>query len=112
MTWTEARKHADKQLDGFELELFRKVVSQRMEQFRDGSAAAVDQLAFPLAWMLTMRGPALVRRELDQIKHILPQSVAAYVQSCAGTYTLSAMLLEYANVTNIFEIVDLDVPPE
>ena len=112
MTWTEARKHADKQLDGFELELFQKVVPQRLEQFRDGSATAVDQLAFPLAWMLTMRGAALVRRELEPIKHILPQSVAAFVQSCAGTYTLSAMLLEYANVTNIFEIVDLDVPPE
>ena len=30
MTWTEARKHADKQLDGFELKLFRKVIPQRL----------------------------------------------------------------------------------
>ena len=112
MTWTAARKHADQQIDSLELKLFRNRVPQRLEQFRTGSAAAVDRLAFPLAWMLTARGSAFVRHELEPIKHILPQSVAAYVQGCVGDHTLSSMLLEYADAMNIFGIVGLEVPPE
>src|SRR5262249_3336789 len=75
------------------------------------SAAAADQLASSLAMMLISRGPAFVRAELEPLKHILPQSVAAYIRDCAGTHTLSSMLLEYADATNIFEIVGLDVSP-
>jgi len=47
-----------------------------------------------------------------RIKHIVPQSIAAYVQGCAGDYTLSSTIFEYSDVTNIFEIVGLEVPPE
>jgi hypothetical protein len=112
MTWTSSRNHIDKQLDRHELELFRTIVPQRLEQFRNGSAAAVDQLAFSLAWMLIARGPAFVRRELEPIKHLLPQSVAAYVKGCVGNHTLSSMIFEYSDATNIFEIVGLDISPE
>src|SRR4051794_19024152 len=112
MTWTAIRKHADAQIDDFELELFRQEIPRCLEQFQKGSDAAVDQLAFPLARMLIARGPAFVRSELEPIKHILPRSVAAYVESCPGEHTLAPTLLEYANVTNICEIVGLAVPPE
>ena len=112
MTWTAVRKHYDKLLDRYKLKLFRDLVPQHIEQFHQGSAAAADQLAFSLSLMLIARGPAFVRRELEPLKHILPQSVTAYTRDCTGNYTLSAMLLEYANATNIFEIVGITVPPE
>jgi hypothetical protein len=111
MTWTAVRQHTNAQIDDFQLELFRQLIPQRLEQFRQGSAAAVDRLAFSLAAMLIARGSAFVRSELQPIKHILPQSIAAYTQQCGGDQTLSQMLLEYADVTNIFEIVGIDVPP-
>lgn len=112
MTWTAVRQHYDKMLDRYALALFRELVPQKLELFRQGSAAAADQLASSLAEMLVARGPAVVRRELEPLKHVLPQSVAAYVQDCVGDYPLSTMLLEYANATNVFEIVGFDVPPE
>ena len=112
MTWTAVRQHYDKLLDRYELQLFRDLVPRHLELFREGSAAAADQLAFSLSLMLIARGPAFVRRELEPLKHILPQSVAAYIRDCAGNHTLSSMLLEYAVATNIFEIVGLDVPRE
>ena len=112
MTWTAVRQHYDKLLDRYELKLFRDLVPRHLELFREGSAAAADQLAFSLSLMLIARGPAFVRQELAPLKHILPQSVAAYIRDCAGTHTLSSMLLEYADATNIFEIVGLDISPE
>jgi len=112
MTWTAVRQHYDKLLDGYELKLFRDLVPRHLELFRQGSAAAADQLAFSLSLMLIARGTAFVRRELDPLKHILPQSVDAYVQDCVGDYTLASMLLEYTNITNIFEIVGLEVPSQ
>ena len=112
MTWTAVRQHYDKLLDRYELRLFRDLVPRHLELFREGSAAAADQLAFSLSLMLIARGPAFVRRELEPLKHILPQSVAAYIRDCAGNHTLSSMLLEYADATNIFEIVGLTVPGE
>ena len=112
MTWTEVRKHTDAQLDDFALEMLRKRVPQRLELFRQRSAAAVGQLESWLARMLIARGSRFVRCELQPIKHIVPQSVDAYVQDCVGDYTLASMLLEYANITNIFEIVGLEVPPQ
>jgi hypothetical protein len=33
MTWTAVRRHADKQLDDYALEMFRKRIPQRLEQF-------------------------------------------------------------------------------
>jgi len=112
MTWTEVRKHTDAQLDDFALEMLRERVPHRLELFRQCSAAAVGQLEFWFARMLIAHGSGFVRRELEPLKHILPQSAAAYVRDCAGNHTLSSMLLEYANITNIFEIVGFDVPPE
>jgi hypothetical protein len=112
MTWTAVRKHYNKVLDDFELKLFRKLVPQHLELFRNGSAAAADQLAFSLSLMLIARGPAFVRRELEPIQHILPQSVAAYLRDCVGDYALSSMIFEYSDATNLFEIVGIDVPPE
>lgn len=112
MTWTAVRRHADKQLDDYALEMFRKRIPQRLEQFRNGSAAAADQLAFQLARMLFARGAVFVRHELEPIKHIVPQSLAAYLRGCAGDRTLASMVLEYANAANVFEIVGLDIAPE
>jgi hypothetical protein len=112
MTWTAAREHYEKLLGRYKLKLFRDLVPQHLEQFSQGSAAATDQLAFSLALMLISHGPAFVRSELEPLKHILRQSVSTYLQGCAGTDTLSSMLLEYANTTNVFEIVGLDVPQE
>lgn len=112
MTWTEQREHYDKMLDRYELKLFRDLVPRHLELFQQGHAAAAAQLASSPALMLIARGSAFVRRELEPIKHILQRSVAAYIQDCAGAYTMSSALLEYANVTNIFEIVGLGVPPD
>jgi len=110
-TWADVRRHTDGQLDDYALEMLRERIPQRLELFRQGSPAAVGQLEFWYARMLIARGPAFVRRELEPIKHVLPSSVAAYVKDCVGDYTLSSMLFEYVDATNIFEIAGLDVPP-
>jgi len=112
MTWAAVRHHYENMLDRYALALFRDLVPQKLELFHQGSAAAADQLASSLDVMLIARGSAFIRRELEPIKHVLPQSVAAYANECIGDYTLSTMLLEYANATNLFEIVGVDVPAE
>jgi hypothetical protein len=112
MSWTDYRAHADRQITDFGLDDFRSQLAERLSQHRQGSAAAADRLASPLSRMLIARGPAFVRDELRPIEHILRGAVAAYVQECAGDHSLSPMLFEYTNATNLFEIVGVAVPPE
>jgi len=109
MTWAAVRKHYDEMLDRYALALFRDLVPRKLELFGQGSAAAVDHLASSLGEMLVARGPAFVRREVEPIKHILPQSVAACVRDRVGDYTLSSMTFEGTDATNLFEIVGFEV---